>query len=430
MPIRSFALKTTGLLAAAAMLFPAARAATGMATNVALTITTPGAISYGETVSGYAVVSTADGSALSGTVSFFDGAANLCTIPVTQATSCPPSVGAGFAVGTHLVTAVYSGDEAHLGSVSNAVPVVVVPDATAVSLASSSNPATAGESVTFTATVKAAGQAPIPIGPVIFMDDSAEMGAAMLNSSGSATFSTAALGPGSHSVSAKYTGSVTATPSSSASLAETINGSTSTGDAPFTMTVTGKPTVAAGSAVDLTVTVAPQSGSIGPVGLSCSGLPSESVCTFGTATLPTGGGTTSLRISTTAPHGCAADASSSSSAGVRLEHFSCGSPIRDGRSAVFSLKKTPTVPYSTYGKNAAAGSALAGLLLLFLPRRRRWHLKGLLMIAATCGMAVLSGCGNCTDLGTRPGDYTIRVIGTSTEGAASTIEVVLHVTAP
>ncbi|HZY74057.1 MAG TPA: hypothetical protein VFE22_13210, partial [Edaphobacter sp.] len=86
MPIRSFVLKTTGVLAAAAMLFPAARAATGMATNVALTITTPGAISYGETVSGYAVVGMADGSALSGMVSFFDGAANLCTIPVTQAT--------------------------------------------------------------------------------------------------------------------------------------------------------------------------------------------------------------------------------------------------------------------------------------------------------------------------------------------------------
>jgi hypothetical protein len=399
MPIRSFTLKTTGLLAAAAMLLPAARAATGMATNVALTITTPGAISYGEVVSGYAVVGTADGSALSGTVSFFDGAANLCTIPVTQATSCPPSVGAGFAVGTHLVTAVYSGDGAHLGSVSNAVPVVVVPDATAVSLASSSNPATAGESVTFTAAVKAAGQAPIPVGPVIFMDGSAQMGAAILSSSGAATFSTAALGPGSHSVSARYTGSVTATPSSSASLTEMINGSTSTGDAPFTMTVTGKPTVTAGSAVDLTVTVAPQSGSIGPVGLSCSGLPSESICTFGTATLPANGGTTSLRISTTAPHGCAADASSSSSTGV---------------------------PFT--------GTALAGLILLFLPRRQRKSLKAikslLLVLVAACGITTLAGCGNCTDLGTKPGDDTIRVIGTSTDGAASTIEVVLHVTAP
>jgi hypothetical protein len=27
-------------------------------------------------------------------------------------------------------------------------------------------------------------------------------------------------------------------------------------------------------------------------------------------------------------------------------------------------------------------------------------------------MGTLSGCGTCTDLGTRPGTYTIKVIGT------------------
>jgi len=396
MPMRSFALKTITLLAAV-MLLPAARAATGIATNVVLTVTTPSTISYGEVVAGYAVVSASDGSTLSGTVSFFDGAANICTIPVTQTTSCPPSAGTGFAVGTHMVTVVYSGDGGHLGSTSNAVPVVVVPDVTTVSLASSSNPAATGESVTFTVTVKAVGQTSTPAGSVIFMDGSTQLGTAMLNDSGTAVFSTAALGPGSHSISAKYKGSASATASSSALLVETIGDSTSAGDAPFTLTVIGTPTVVTGSTANLTVTVAPQTGSIGPVALSCSGLPSESACTFGTATLPDNGGTTSLEISTMAPHGCAADVASSGSAGV---------------------------PFT--------GTALAGLLLLLLPRRSRWSLKGLFVIVAACGIAALSGCGNCTDLGTRPGDYTIKIIGTSTSGAASTVvrKIVLHVTLP
>ena len=396
MPMRSFTLKTIALLAFTAIFLPAALAATGIATNVVLTVTTPSTISYGEVVAGYAVVSASDGSLLSGTVSFFDGATNICTIPVTQTTSCPPSAGTGFAVGTHLVTAVYSGDGGHLGSASNAVPVVVVPDVTTVSLASSSNPAITGESVTFTAAVKAAGQTSTPAGSVTFMDGGTQLGTAMLNGSGTASLSTAALGSGSHSITAKYAGSATAAASSSAVLAETVNDATSAGDAPFTVTVSGTPAVVTGSTVNLTVTVAPQAGSMEPVALSCSGLPSESACTFSTATLPASGGTTSLEISTMAPHDCAMNAASSSSAGV---------------------------PF--------AGPALTGLLLL-LPRRRRWRLKGLLTIVAVCGITTLSGCGNCTDLGTRPGDYTIKVIGTSTGATASIVaaRVVLHVKVP
>jgi hypothetical protein len=42
------------------------------------------------------------------------------------------------------------------------------------------------------------------------------------------------------------------------------------------------------------------------------------------------------------------------------------------------------------------------------------------------------GCGNCTDLGTRPGDYTIKVIGTSTGASSNAVvaKIVLHVTVP
>jgi hypothetical protein len=397
MPIRSFALKTA-VLFALAVTFPAAHAATGIATNVVLTITTSSTLSYGEAVAGYAVVSASDGSQLSGTVTFFDGTANICTIPVTQTTSCPASAGTGFAVGTHLLTAAYSGDGTHLGSSSNIVPVVVIPDTTAVSLTSSANPAVYGQSMTFTANVAAAGQSLAPTGFVTFLDGNTRLGTAPLNGAGVASFSISSLNTGNHAISADYAGSSSAAASSSAPLTETVTAAPITGQGSFTVTVTGTATVVTGSAVNLLVTVAPRTGSIQPVQLSCTGLPSEAACTFGTATLPINGGTTSLQISTMAPHSCES-----------------------------------TTPYSKNAGIPFTGPALAGLILLFLPQRKRRSLKGLLMLLiAACGIATLSGCGNCTDLGTKPGDYTIRIIGTSTGASASTVvaKVVLHVAIP
>jgi hypothetical protein len=499
MSIQSFAWKTAVLLALTAAPFSApaqllSSRSTAVATTVTLTLSNPSTISYGEDVSGYAVVTASDGTTLSGTVTFYDGASNICTIPVTQTTSCPPSAGTGFAAGSHLLMAVYSGDATHLGSTSNSVPVTVVPDATTVSLTSSANPAGLGQSVTFTAAARgdhavpsgqieffdgtsqiavatlsqsgiatvavsalalgthsitagyaathnfnsaasavlhqviqarspvtttttlasnanpaASGQSVIftaavstggaslvPAGTVTLLDGSTVLGTATLNSLGLATFSTASLGGGNHTLSASYAGDAATAPSSSTPLAEVVSGST-TSQSPFTVTIAGAANVMAGSAVNLLVTVAPRTGSLQPVELSCSGLPTESVCTFGTATLPANGGTSSLQISTMFPHSCEA-AAGAQNAGMPL-----------------------------------AGSTLAGLLLLFLPRHRRRSLKSLLLVlVAACGMASLMGCGNCTDLGTRPGDYTIKVIGASTGAASSTVitKIVLHVTVP
>ncbi|MEO6912247.1 MAG: Ig-like domain-containing protein [Edaphobacter sp.] len=414
MSISSFALKTAALLALAMpyclVAQPTeanptarstdaaieARAATGISTSVVLTIATSGVISYGEDVAGYALVSSSDGSTLTGTVTFYDGSANICTIPVPQTTSCPAGAATGFAVGTHLLTAVYSGDAAHLGSTSNGVPITVLPDATTLTLTTSVNPSIYGQGVVLMAKAQAAHA--VPSGPITFLDGSTVLGAATLNTSGVATVSTASLGTGSHTITATYAGDGNTAAISSAALAEVVNTPSVASLNPFTVTVTGIPTVETGRAVNLLVTVAPQTGSIQPVQLSCAALPPESACTFATATLPVNGGTTSLQISTMAPNEC----------GSASPYF-----------------QSAEIPFS--------GPVIAGLALLFLPRRKRRSLKGLLIaLAAVCGLATLSGCGNCTDLGTRPGDYTIQVIGTSTGAAANAViaKIVLHVTVP
>jgi hypothetical protein len=194
---------------------------------------------------------------------------------------------------------------------------------------------------------------------------------------------------GVHAITASYGGDANSVASLSATLTETVNGTVSAGSG-FSVSVTGAAKVGVGGVASLLVAVAPQTGYMQPVQLSCADLPSEAACTFAAHTIAAGGGTTTLQLSTMAPRSCIVANSGSTTAG------------------------TAGLPF--------AGTAVAALLGLFLPGRRRRAVKSLLVaLIALCGMATLSGCGACTDLGTKPGSYTIRVIGTAGSGAAANV---------
>jgi Bacterial Ig-like domain (group 3) len=309
-----------------------------------------------------------------------------------SAVSCPAGSGAGFAVGTHVLTAVYSGDDSHLGSTSAAVTVVVTEIAKALTvtmLTSSLDPATAGQSVTFTANVVAAGSNVVPTGVVTFLDGSTVLGTKTLVGSGVATFSTAALGVGSHAITASYAGDSGSAGSASAVLTETVNGTAPVTDG-FSVSVTGVATVPVGGVASLVVAVAPQTGYMQPVQLSCADLPSGASCSFAAKTIPAGGGATALQFSAAAPQACQVASS-----------------------------ETASLPLG--------GSAVAAFVVLLIPGKRRRALKGLLVALITlCGIASLTGCGGvCTDLGTKPGSYTIRVVGSSAANVVSTGVVVV-----
>jgi hypothetical protein len=268
----------------------------GIPTMVAFTMSTPLTIYFGQTVSGSAEVTTSDGSTPTGTISFFDGTTNICTITVMQAASCPASAGSGFAMGIHTLTAVYSGDSTHLGSTSAPVTVTVLPLAT-----------TANE---------------------------------------------------------------------------------------FSISVTGSSTTTVGGIVNLQVTVAQQAGYLQPVQLSCSDLPPEATCRFAAGTIPGGGGTTALQISIMAPRSC---------------------EVADSESRMAGL------PF--------ASATLATLVVLLLPGKRKRTIRSLLIaVLAICGTASLTGCGACTNLGTKPGSYTIRVIGTGSGTIANIVSTKVKVT--
>jgi hypothetical protein len=93
-----------------------------------------------------------------------------------------------------------------------------------MTLTSSLNPSTLGASVTFTATVLAdvKGVTAIPTGKVTFNDGKTALGSATLSSTGVATFSTTALGGGTHSITAQYSGDVNFLKQTSAALSQVV----------------------------------------------------------------------------------------------------------------------------------------------------------------------------------------------------------------
>lgn len=90
--------------------------------------------------------------------------------------------------------------------------------ASGTSVASGANPIVAGAGVTFTAAVTGTA----PTGTVSFLDGGTSLGAAVTLSNGTATFTTAGLGAGSHSITASYSGDPGNRPSVSAVLTQIV----------------------------------------------------------------------------------------------------------------------------------------------------------------------------------------------------------------
>ena len=160
-----------------------------------------------------------------GTVSFAEGAtvlaANVTLNPSGKATFQTTTL----AFGDHLITAAYSGNLVFSTSTSNPAIQVVDADPTTTSLKSSLSPSAFGQAVTFTATVLAtAPGSGTPKGVMTFEDGLNVLGAAVLNASGQATFSSTSLSVASHAIIAAYGGdSVFAFKgSSSSALAQTV----------------------------------------------------------------------------------------------------------------------------------------------------------------------------------------------------------------
>jgi hypothetical protein len=320
-------------------------------------------------------------SPVSGSVTFYDGTTPLGTTTASAGVATFSTSKLG--IGVHDITACLIASQNFLASCSTVVgQVISVPptiNPTTTIVASDIDPSIVGQSVTFTATVATTGSfIATPTGTVTFYDGPTSIGTGTLTN-GFATFSTSTLAAGLHNITATYAGTTTMAVSTSVVLAQQVNTSLASAGTGFIMTVSPSTfSVGVGSSVSVGVTILELNGFNQPVKLSCAGLPAEATCTFATSTIPATGGSTPLTVTVAAPHNC-----------------------------------NSTTPYFTAHNETRGLPILAGVMFLLFARRRR-ALKGLLLAALLCILPAITGCGNCTDLGVKPGSYTFTVIGTAT----------------
>lgn len=178
------------------------------ATVVALT-SSPNPSTFNQSVTFSAAITTGAGTgALTGTVTFYDGATKLQAGVPLDASSVATFKTAALTVGSHSITAVYSGDSGHFAGTSSALS-QIVNEVTTANVVSSANPSALNQSVTFTVTVTSTGGGVTPDGNVTFMDGTTALSTKAISASGVATYATATLAEGVHDITVIYTGDPT-----------------------------------------------------------------------------------------------------------------------------------------------------------------------------------------------------------------------------
>jgi hypothetical protein len=253
---------------------------------------------------------------------------------------------------------------------------------TSMQLSASSTTPTQGANVTFTANLSQTVSALAPIsGSVTFSDGGTVLGAAPVTN-GIATLTISELPTGASTVTATYSGDAghnTAT----ASVGVTV-----TAAAPaFTMTASqGSLSLSQGATGTVTLNLAANGTFASAISFTCSGAPAQTSCTVSPGS-----------VSLTA---------------------------NQGSNVTVVVATTP--PNNTYQANehapwlkAMGGVSVAGLLLLMIPRRRRFSAMltlGLLAVLSLGTLAALTGCSGGSGnkySGTAAGTYTLTVTGTA-----------------
>jgi|HubBroStandDraft_1064217.scaffolds.fasta_scaffold01400_9 hypothetical protein len=285
-----------------------------VATATSLTASATQATS-GQAVTFTAVVAPKSGSGVpTGTVAFSDGATQIGTASLNSSGSAAFDT-SSLAIGSHSISAAYSGDANFAGSTSAAVSITISAPAkiaTTTSVLASATQLAAGQNVTFTAGVAPQTGTGVPTGSITFLDGQAQIAVGTLNG-GAASFSRANLAVGSHTITAAYSGDSNYATSSSTALTVTV---TTAASADYSLSMSSSAlSVAPGSSGNLTITVTPKNGFKQAVGFACSGLPSGGGCTFNPQTVdPVAGAvSTTLTVQLPAAAGTTAPATALSS---------------------------------------------------------------------------------------------------------------------
>jgi hypothetical protein len=171
---------------------------------------------------------------VTGSVDFMDGTTLLKNVTL-DAGGVAQYTTAALGVGTHHITAVYSGDPHFAVSTSTDVPLVVNRVPTGTALQSSGSPTVDGQTVVLTATLSwnpaLANGLPAPTGVIDFYDGGKLLGAGILSGT-QAVLNVSNLSVGSHTLTAQYAGDANYDVSTSADVPQQVNGLPTLGGVP------------------------------------------------------------------------------------------------------------------------------------------------------------------------------------------------------
>ncbi|MBS1813932.1 MAG: Ig-like domain repeat protein [Acidobacteria bacterium] len=242
---------------------------------------TPNPSAFSETVTFTASVKGDGSPSPSGTIKFFDGNVQIGSASTVSGTAV--FTYSTLALGSHSITAAFTGDATNEPSSSGPVN-QIVKQRPVVTLVSSANPTKVGQSTTLTATVTASPSQ--PTGTILFKEGNNTLGTVAVNGSGVATLPLSSLPAGGHTIIASYQGDSNNLPVDSAPVNQQVNlwSTTTTLGSSVSPTNIGEPTT-------FTITVVP-TGTAVPTGTVTifdgnSALQTVSLDSQGMATFPT-----------------------------------------------------------------------------------------------------------------------------------------------
>jgi hypothetical protein len=281
-------------------------------------------------------------STATGTVTFKNGTTTLGTGTVSSGKATYAT--ATLAPGSNSITASYGGDTDDNSATSSTLTQTVNKASPTVTLTSSANPSTYGNSVTFTAKLSIT----TATGTLTFKNGTATLGSGTV-SSGKATYATSALAAGSNSITASYSGDTDNNSATSSALTQTVNKATPS----VTLASSANPSIY-GSSVTFTATlsISTASGTVtfkdGTTTLG-TGMVSSGIATYATSTLAAGSN------SITAAYG--GDSNDNSSTSSKLtQTVDLASSVALASSANPSVYQTPVTFTATITPSAATGT--------------------------------------------------------------------------
>lgn len=364
----------------------------GAPTTTLLT-SAPNPSSFGQTVTFTATVAAPQSTTTpTGTVTFMDGATSLGSAPLS-ASDVAQFTTAALSVGTHTLTALYSGSTNDAKSTSNTVIQVLTLNTASLSLTASPNPADIGQTVSFTASASGIllGSSP---DVVTFYDGSTSIGSAALSATGVASISTNSLTLGTHSITATLAATTTHNTTTSGPVSEVII------QPGFSFTGTSV-TLLTGRSATGNLQLASLEGFTGNVAVTCNPpFPPNYACS--------------------------------------LQYSSIS--LTPGLSSTFNYTLRPTYTAIAVRPGFFGGTTRIILASIFpftllwltgLPRKRRTHVRTLFTLTLLAVLAsATTACGPDTYIAaTPPGTYPITFSATGThQGGTTPITQVLHLT--